>query len=274
MTSSQTIWLTVLLAAFVSPTMLAAQGDPNETPLGDVARTVRKKTPPTLPVIDDDNFSQVMDQVESRHMDAASLHFSMPAENKSFRVAQADVTCSMSFSANAKSLLSSQYAEMKLPAKQMSKLQGPANLEGNALNISLTNGTDWHVSEVAIAFTVVRRSASGSNDSGEAKMFPPPDPAQESALRPVKKPDTTVIYRMRAADGPSATTVFSTPVDVDIDAGDEWHWAIVEAKGYPPQGYTAGVSQAASGVEPSIVVPSSLKELDSPASAALRQEPR
>ncbi len=266
--------LRVALAALVLAAMPAmAQGDPSDTPLGDVARNLRKKTPPSLPVIDDDNFSQVMDQVESEHMGASSLHFSMPTENKSFQVAQTDVTCSLSFSANAKLLLSNQYAEMKLPRPELVKLLGPANIEGRALNVSLTNGTDWHLSEVAIAFTVVRKSAS-TNDAGEARMFPPPDPSQESAMRTVKTADKTVIYRMRAAASPTATTVFRAPLDVEIDSGDEWHWAIVEAKGYPPQGYSAGASELASGIEPPIVVPSSLKQFDPPASVTLHHDPQ
>ena len=267
------IYLALAFAALVWPAMLAAQSDADETPLGDVARNLRKKNPPLLPVIDDDNFSQVMDQVESGHMGAASLQFSMPAENQSFRVVQTDVTCSMSFSANAKLLLSSQYAEMKLPASEVSKLQGPAHLDRDVLSVSLMNGTQWHVSEVAVAFTIVKKSALVS-ESGEARMFPPPDPGQESALRPAKKPDTAVIYRMRAAAGPTTITVFSTPLDVDIGSDDEWHWAIVEAKGYPPQGYTAGHPELASGIEPSIVVPSSLRQFDKPASATLRQGPQ
>ena len=271
MTGSPKIWLAFALAACVWPTMLAAQDDPGETPLGDVARNLRKKTPPSLPVIDDDNFSQVMDQVESQHMGATALHFSMPAENKSFRVAQADVTCSMSFSANAKLLLSSQYAEMKLPADEVNKLQGPARVEGNVLSVSLTNGTDWHVSEVAVALTIVRKG--DASDAGQAKMFPPPDPLHESALRPAKTPDLAVIYRMRAAAAPAATTVFSAPLQIEVDAGDEWHWAIVEAKGYPPQGYANDPSEFASQAERPIVVPSSLKQFDAPASV-LRQAPQ
>lgn len=268
--------MVLIVSAILLPWTLAAQDDPNETPLGDVARGLRKRTLPSLPVIDDDNFSKVMEQVESQRVGGSTVRFVMPAESKSFQVSQTDVTCSMSFSANAKALLSSQYAEMKLPATELLKLEGPATMEGQALNVSVTNGTEWHVSEVAVALTVVKKNGleNGASEYGEAKMYPPPDPSQESALRPKKKPDTTVIYRMRAAAGPSATTVFSTPLELSLEAGDEWHWAIVEAKGYPPQRYSAGGSQLASGVGPSIVVPSSLKQFDAPASADLRHDPQ
>ena len=43
-----------------------------------------------------------------------------------------------------------------------------------------------------------------------------------------------MIYRMRAAAPPSATTVFSTPLRLELAPDEEWHWAIVQAKGYPP----------------------------------------
>jgi hypothetical protein len=59
--------------------------------------------------------------------------------------------------------------------------------------------------------------------------------AQESEVRPEKNPDTTILYRMRAAAPPFATTVFSAPLNAPLAPDQEWHWAIVQAKGYPPQ---------------------------------------
>ena len=55
-------------------------------------------------------------------------------------------------------LLSSQYAQMDLPPREMVKLEGPATIEGDALTVSVFNGTDWHVSEVAVALTIVKKS--------------------------------------------------------------------------------------------------------------------
>jgi hypothetical protein len=61
----------------------------------------------------------------------------------------------------------------------------------------------------------------------------PSDGMQE--VRPEKKPDVTVIYHMRAAGAPWAKAVFSAPLNLDLAPGEEWHWAIVQARGYPPQ---------------------------------------
>jgi hypothetical protein len=40
---------------------------------------------------------------------------------------------------------------------------------------------------------------------------------------------------MRAAAPPFGVTVFAVPLNVEIGPDQEWHWAIVQAKGYPPQ---------------------------------------
>lgn len=254
--------LASLLPALTIAPMLA-QDDPNDAPLGDVARNLRKKTPPSQHVIDDDNLSNVMQQAESRHTSGSALKFLMAGESKGFQVSAPDVTCSLAFTANAKSLLSSQYAQMDLPPGEVLKLEGPATIEGDALTVSVLNRTDWHVSEVAVALTVVKKNAPedaplsyGTANSGATKLMPTVDPPQESEVRPEKKPDTTVIYRMRAAAPPSTTTVFSAPLNLDLAPGEEWHWAIVQAKGYPPQSYSGNTPQTtAQTSEPAPVQP-------------------
>lgn len=125
-------------------------------PLGDVARNLRRN-PPTHPVIDDDTLPQVMKQAESRKGLGSALRFFMAGEGNGFQVGVPDATCSLSFSANAKSLLSSQYAQMQLPAAELDRLEGRATIEGDALMLPLRNDTDWHVSEVTVALTVVSK---------------------------------------------------------------------------------------------------------------------
>ena len=231
--------LPVLVAALI-PARLAAQddpsADPNDAPLGDVARSLRKKTPPSQAVIDDDNLTKVMDQAESRHSPGSALRFLMAGESKGFRVSAPDVTCSLVFTANVKSLLSNQYAQMELPPGELSKIEGPATIEGDALIVAVYNRTDWHVSEVAVALTVIKKSVVlGGMSIGDA----------ETEVRPEKKPDVTVIYRMRAAARPWETTVFSTSLKTQFAADEEWHWAIVQARGYPPQTYSGPAPQTA-----------------------------
>jgi len=259
--------LFLTLAAFVglfAPIRLAAQDDANDVPLGDVARTMRKRipatkspanqTPATHAVIDDDNLPQVMKKAEQQHLPGSALRYLMDGSSSNFRISAPDVTCSLAFTANVKALLSKQYAEMELPAEDMYKLEGPATIEGGALILAVYNRTDWHVSELTIALTVVKKpeahEASWSIEEAPytasygAKLSPAvvgraPDEAAEGAE---KKPDVTVIYRMRAAAAPASTTVFSAPLNRRVGADEEWHWAMVQVKGYPPESYSGPVS--------------------------------
>jgi len=252
-------WLHGFVAAVVVallPQPAFSQDDPNDVPLGDVARSMHKKPAQSQDVIDNDNLPKVMQQAESHHTLGSALKFLMAGESKSFRVATPDVTCSLSFSANAKSLLSGQYSQMDLPPSELRKLEGPATIEGDALTVSVFNRTDWHVSEVAVALTIVRKPThhDASLAYGTAKLVPAVAASEQESevhpddVRPEKKPDVTVIYRMRAGAPPSETTVFSAPLSLDLAPGEEWHWALVQAKGYPPPGYLpAGMQTTARG---------------------------
>jgi hypothetical protein len=248
----------VVGVSLVTPAVLAAQEmDDGDTPLGDVARNLRKQFPPSQQeIIDNDNLSKVMDDVDSRRPSRNSLRYSIDGPGKAFQVSAPDVTCSLSFSANVKSLLASSYVQMELPADQLLKLSGPAAIHGDSLEVSVFNGTEWHVSEVAVALTVVKRTdfpEASLHDrlskDGLAKVIPAAaieslqEPGNRSDLpadnrgddRSGKRPDTAVLYRVRAAAPPFEVTVFAAPLDVEIGPDQEWHWAIVQAKGYPPQ---------------------------------------
>jgi len=245
------LMLPALLAALM-PALLSAQDDLNDLPLGDVARTLRKKTPPSQGVIDDDNLPALMEQAEGRHTPGSALTYLMGSEKRGFQVAAPDVTCSLSFSANTKSLLSSAYAQMELPPGEVLKLDGPATIEGDALLVSVNNHTAWHVSEVAVALTVVKKSGARNPSFSDGVTFNggpevlgamASESTQESEVRPEKKPDVTVIYRMRAAAPPWVTTVFSAPLSLDLAPDEDWHWAIVQARGYPPHSYSGNQAQ-------------------------------
>ena len=259
--------------SLLTPAHIAAQElDDGDTPLGDVARNLRKQSPPSQQeIIDNDNLSKVMDDVDSHRASRNSLRYSIDGPGKAFQVSAPDVTCSLSFSTNVKSLLASSYVQMELPADQLLKLSGPAAIRGDSLEVSVFNGTQWHVSEVAVALTVVKRTdfpeaslrdqpgRDRSGKDGLAKVIPAAaiEPLQEpgnradhradlrsndlhsndlrSDGRSGKRPDTAVLYRMRAAAAPFGVTVFAAPLNVEIGPDQEWHWAIVQAKGYPPQ---------------------------------------
>jgi len=260
--------LCIALLAPLGAIPAAAQDDPDQTPLGDVARSLRKKTPLARPVIDDDNLPQVMQQAD-HHEAGPGLRFLMSAEIRGFQVSVPDATCSLAFTANVKSLLSGQYAQMDLPPTEMAKIEGKAVVEGDALTVPVFNGTQWHLSELAVAFTVVKKARAGvvpwSQDGASwTSADGTPSLTRETGadafqqVRPEKRPDVTVIYRMRAAALPWSNAVFSAPLNVELDPGEEWHWAIVQAKGYPPETYVSKEGPAARPAANQALAPSAV----------------
>jgi hypothetical protein len=249
----------LLLALSLAVSLLAARGlaaqdandDPNQPSLGDVARNLRKNNPPPQQVIDNDNLSDVVRQAGDRH--TSVLRFLMAGNEKNFQVSAPDVTCSLSFTASTRALLSDQYAQMDLPPSEMFKLTGPAIIEGDAFTVSLFNGTDWHVSEIDIALMVERKNGPGTADDSSGELpgqgLPllqqdPPSDLELDSVRPEKKADRTVILKMRAAAPPLSATTFSAPLSLDLAPGQEWHWAIIQARGYPPQNRIATTDKA------------------------------
>jgi len=270
----------IALLAVFGPLLASAQDDPDEIPLGDVARNLRKKTPPAKPVIDDDNLPQVMQEADSHHEFGSGLRFLTSGSQRGFHVEAPDVTCSLSFTANVKSLLSGQYAEMEVPPSQMSKIEGKAAVEGDALTIPVFNGTQWHLSELTIAFTVIRKGRSGFGQTGRDLSSVDPI-VQESPgdafaqARPEKKADLTVIYRMRAPGLPWSNAVFSAPLNMELAEDEEWHWSIVKARGYPPETYVSQTKPSVTQPMSQESIPSavSLKSSESQNTDAIRPQP-
>jgi hypothetical protein len=179
--------------------------------------------------------------VQIRKLAGTAVTYSIDSGGKSFQISSPDASCRLSFSANSKALLANQYTQMQLPAHELAKLAGPAVLDGQSLQVSVFNGTDWHLSEIAIALTLVSKSesdASVARGSGKLVAAAIKDPVAAAA----KPPDATTLYRVRAAAAPATTTLFRAPLESEIGADQEWHWAIVEAKGYPPQRVVSALS--------------------------------
>jgi hypothetical protein len=44
-----------------------------------------------------------------------------------------------------------------------------------------------------------------------------------------------MLYHMKGNALPATTTVFHTTLDTTLPPDQEWHWAVVQAKGIPPQ---------------------------------------
>src|SRR6202035_227147 len=105
-------------------------------------RTLRQKTPPSetvaeKPVIDNDNLSQVVDDAETRRAAGASPVFSLDPGGHGFHISSPDVSCSLSFNAKTTSLLVDPLILDELPRTELAKLDGPATIDGDSLQISM-----------------------------------------------------------------------------------------------------------------------------------------
>jgi hypothetical protein len=221
--------LVVALLVLLSPPRTLGQSDSNIS-LGDLARTLRKNNSPSAPVtIDNDNLSQVMDQVENQRLNGAPL-FSMDGASKNFQMSSPDGTCSLSFSANATALLSVPYVAEDMPPSELAKLEGPASVVGDTLQVSLYNGSSWDLKEITVGLTLVRKESTTAHLANAQFL---PVAANEEA--PSAKPsDMTVLIHLKGAAAPLGTTVFSEKLGRALSPDQEWHWAIVQARGIPP----------------------------------------
>ncbi len=210
-----------------------------DAPLGDVARKFRKKPAASEVVVDNDNLSKVVDDAESRRVAGQSLVFSLDPGAKNFHVSTPDVSCSLSFSAKTRSLLSDPLMMDELPRTELAKLDGPATIDGDSLQVSMHNGTAWELREVVIGLTIVKRTEPGRDASnfGQARIVPAvagssPQQVQDS---PQKQPDVTLLLHVKGSAAPSTTAIFRTSLNFALFPDQDWHWAIVKAKGIPPQ---------------------------------------
>lgn len=198
--------------------------------LGDIARALRKTKPPAAPVkIDNDNLNQVMDQVETRRLNGAPV-FSMDDAGKNFQISSPDGTCSLSFSANATAVLSAPYVADDMPQSELAKLDGPASIVGDTLQVSVYNGSSWDLKEITVGLTLVRAENTAAR-LANAKLLPAAATDQSSTP---KASDLTVLLHLKASAAPLATAVFSQKLGRSLAPDQEWHWAIVEARGIPP----------------------------------------
>src|SRR5882724_9481774 len=197
--------LIVILLGLWLPVSGVAQSDGAEPSLGDIARSLRKDKPaPEHAVIDNDNLHKVMDEVQDLKLKGRLL-FSIDGEGKKFRVSSPDVTCDLSFSGSATSLVSDAYAPQDLPETELAKLDGPATISGDALQVSVHNGTNWNIKEITVGLTILRDSGTDTARGSAGRLIPA---AETTTLLSEKHPDVTVLYHLKGSAAPSSITVF------------------------------------------------------------------
>jgi hypothetical protein len=233
--------ITIASLALFSAVLLSAQDDVS---LGEAAREARKAKPAEAPaqepkVIDNDNFALMMDEAEAARITGKPV-FSIDSSGKTFRMTSPDGTCSLSFDAKATALISTPYVASDLPYDELLKLEGPATIHDDALEVSLHNGTGWEIREVVVGITVLQQPAM---PGFLAKAEP-----EGNANAPEKRPDQTILYHLKGTAIPDSTATFRATLAGDFNNSHDWHWAIVSARGVPP---VAPAPQPAEAVMPS-----------------------
>jgi hypothetical protein len=226
------------LAFFGLMMPLCATAQDGAVSLGDFARSLRKtKAPEAATIVDNDNLSKVIDDVEKIRL-GTKPRLSFDGAGKKFEVSSPDGTCSLSFNANATALLTSPFVPQDLPTSELAKLDGPATIHDDTLELTVYNATAWNVKEITVGLTIARPSQAKAEYYGAAKLLL----ANAQSIAPTetqaeRRPDTTLLLHLKGTAGPSETTIFREKLDASLNAGEpgqEWHWAIVEAKGTPP----------------------------------------
>ncbi len=220
------------LTALTPPGMLAQSGE--SVPLGDVARSLHHSGQAAPPVvIDNDNLSQITAQIENRRANASPV-FSFKAADNTFRMALPDGTCSLSFDAKATALLVAPSVTKELPESELAKLEGPASIKGDTLQVALYNATNWNLKEITVGLTLVRRTQ--DHDAafhGEARLVPAV--AKENPSVVGKPRDLTWLLHLRGTAAPQETAIFREKLGANLSPDQEWHWSILQAKGIPPR---------------------------------------
>jgi hypothetical protein len=200
--------------------------------LGDLARVVRRsKAPVAAPLmIDNDNLSNVMDEVESHRM---SIKPQAPAASRrqDFSLSSPDGTCSMSFNANTASL-APPFVSEDLPPVELAKLEGPATIEGDSLEVSMYNGSGWKLTEITVGLTLVRRPTEDAVYFGSARLLPAVAESAEPSDK--KSSELTLLFHLKGPVPSLGSNVFHEKLGAPLAPDQEWHWAILEAKGIAP----------------------------------------
>ena len=230
------VLLVVALCSLLSPAALLAQDD--EPSLGDLARNLRRnkaqqqveqaQPQAPAPVIDDDNLAQAMEDVR-RVKHAEKIVFSVDSSGKNFRLTSPDINCSLAFNGRASSLLLKPVLVEDLPRAELLKLDGPASIQDDTLQLEMLNGTEWELREITVGITLERKPGENAEVAARARVVPAAE--NSTSVTVERRSDMTLLYHLKATAKPFSTTIFRENIGITPSADEDWRWSIVEAKG-------------------------------------------
>ena len=228
-------WILAVVSLTLCCGLVAKMRAQEDTPLGDLARSLRKTQTPPRTVIDNDNLSAVMEDGETKKWALNEPIRRDPIQL--VKMSSPDITCALSFSDKPDPLAELQ--PQNLPDMELAKLDGPATLVGDSLQISVHNGSGWDLREITVSLTIVRPQDTPPPPLEYDAMNLVPtmvrsSPRAETSPSTEKLSDTAVLYHLKGIAAPSATVILRETLSTPLPPEQEWHWAIVQAKGIPP----------------------------------------
>jgi hypothetical protein len=228
-----------LVVALLGPITISAQDDTE--PLGDLARDIRKnrmdhpqpQPGPVGTVIDNDNLTQVMDEVSSaRPIKSDKTVFSIDTATNTLKVSMPDATCSMSFNSKSSALMIRPVLIEDLPLTELLKIDGPGSIQDESLQLEVFNGTDWDIREITVGLTLERKPGENAELAARARVIPAAEGLAPPSVE--RRSDVTLLYHLKAQAKPFSTTEFRENIGITPGPDEDWRWSIVEAKGVRP----------------------------------------
>jgi len=221
-----------------------AQDDPPS--LGDLARDLRRDKmqqqtrqqpepdrPGARPVIDNDNLAQATEDARrARPAMADKTVLSIDSSTNTLKLSSPDVTCSLSFNAQASSLLIKPVLIEDLPLTELLKIDGPGFIQDENLQLEVFNGTDWDLREITIGLTLERKPGENAEMAARARVVPAAQGVAPIGVE--RRSDVTLLYHLKAEAKPFSTTSFHENIGITPGPDEDWRWSIVEAKGIRP----------------------------------------
>lgn len=229
-----------MCCVLLAPARLSAQEDAPS--LGDVARDLRRNkaqqqvdqaqpVPPPAPLIDNDNLSQALEDVK-RMKSAEKIVFSIDPNGKSFHLSSPDVSCSLAFNGRNNSLFIQPVLVEDLPLADLLRLDGPASIQDNTLQLEVMNGTEWELREITVGITLERNAGRTAELEARARVIPAAENSASVTLE--RRSDMTLLYHLKAEAKPFSSTIFRENIGITPSTDEDWRWSIVAAKGVRP----------------------------------------
>jgi hypothetical protein len=246
-------WIALaVLAPAIWPSAAFAQDE--EQPLGDLARNLRRDKaqqqasapapPPVRTVVDNDNLTQVMeDAAKLKPVAQDKTVLSLNSSGNMLTVSSPDVTCSMSFNARASSLIVKPVLVEDLPPEELAKLDGPASIHDDNLQLDVFNGTEWALREITVGLTMERRPGEDAETAALARVLPVVEGGTQSIGTQAvveRHSDVTLLFHLKTETKAFDRAALREYVGVTPGPDEEWRWSIVEAKGIRPEGSRVG----------------------------------